>query len=384
MSQTIVPNPANLEEAKLPSRDWILLPLIAVTTIASMMATAEVVSRVVWPANAFDRCYVSDGPDGSRFRPNCTSRTKAAEGPWVENSYNDCGYRTLEPCGPKPPGSIRVAVLGSSYSYGYLVPYDSAYTTLAGQMLTNECRRHVEFQNLGVVALPLGDVYGRMGEALALKPDVLLLSIDPFDVTAFTDFDPNASRVDSAQRLGKEDKENVHDWIHNDIVLPLKSSRAFMMLQHFMYQDPETYEKLYLLYGDAAGYARTPFSPLWQKRLSNLDVLLRKMSEKAHAVSVPMILLVGPSIFQAAMVNSPPRDGVDPSALPAEVTRIASKYDIRVINPLPAFAGRPKVMSLFYVVDGHTGPGGQRVVADVVNRELLSSNLSAFAGCGLK
>ncbi len=48
-------------------------------------------------------------------------------------------------------------------------------------------------------------------------------------------------------------------------MFPLKSSRAVMMLQHYMYESPVTYANLYLLYGDAADYLRQPFSPTGNK-----------------------------------------------------------------------------------------------------------------------
>lgn len=379
MSQSVLTKPAIDEEARLPRRDWILLPLVAIFTMAFMTAASEVVARVVWPAQG-DACFVENGPDGVYLRPNCKSRTKVAEGPWVDNVYNECGYRTLEPCGPKPQGTIRVAVLGASDSFGYDVPYDSSYTAVTGEMLTGECRRHIEFQNLGVPLMSLSQVYRRTGQALALKPDILLLSLNPFDLGKFDRFDPDANPTAPAA----SENGGGRDWIRNNIAIPLKSSRAFLMLQHFMYQDPETYVKLYLLYGDAAGYARTPFSPMWQKRLSNLDVMLRDMSEKAHAASVPMVLLVGPSVFQGAMVNALPRPGVDPQALPKEIARIASSHGITMVNPLPGFAGQPDVMDMFYAVDGHTAPRGQAVIANELNRTLLSSNLPALEGCSLK
>jgi hypothetical protein len=161
MGQAVISAPASAQEAKLPRRDWVVLPLIAIATIAFIAACSEVVARVVWAEHEEDACYLSHGPKGGHFLPNCISRTKIAEGPWVENSYNSCGYRTLEQCGPKPPGTTRIAVLGSSFSYGYAVLYKSAYITQAQQMLTRECRRPVEFQNLSVPALPLEDSYYR-------------------------------------------------------------------------------------------------------------------------------------------------------------------------------------------------------------------------------
>lgn len=367
------------KEAKLPRRDWVVLPLLSLLTVFVIFASCEGVARVVWPEQGEDACLVSDKVIGSRFLPNCKSATKTAEGPWVHNFYNECGYRTRESCGPKPPGTIRVAVIGSSYSYGYMTPFDSAYTTLAGESLTSQCKRHVEFQNLGVVAMPLEDVYSRMHEALALKPDVLLLSIDPFDVEEFVTFSPAASEADSAPRA----KNQGVSWIKLHVIQPLKSSRSIKMLQHFMYRTPSTYVNLYLLYGDPADYLRTPFTPAWQQRLANLDALLQDMSKQAHEASVPMFILVGPSVAQGALMSVPHRHGVDPGAFEAAVAQIAAKDGITVVNPLPEFAGQPHTMSLFYAVDGHTSPQGQRLVADALDKRLLSSGVPAFAGCSI-
>src|ERR1700733_10827298 len=118
MNDTTVPAAANTEEMALPRRDWILLPLIAVVTITLMVAVSEAVARLVWPEQE-DSCLVTGGPSGLRFLPNCKSRAKEPETPWVEYSYNSCGFHTLEPCVPKPEETIRIAVLGSSYSHGY-------------------------------------------------------------------------------------------------------------------------------------------------------------------------------------------------------------------------------------------------------------------------
>jgi hypothetical protein len=373
MSSTIVSTPAKAQRSKVPYRDWILLPLIALTTIALIVGVSELVARRIWSEQDTDSCYVANGPTGGRFRPNCKSKIKAVEGPWVEDSYNSCGYRSLESCGPKPPGTIRIALLGSSYSFGYGVPYQATFTTVSAEMLRRECRRPVEVQNLGVPNLPLENSYYRTGEALGLNPDLLLLSIGPWDVSNFVHFDPDATN--GRQYASHEAKKNVHDWRH------VKSSRAFIMLQHYMFRDPATFARVYLTYGDAADYLRTPFSPLWQQRFSNLEIMLRDMSEKAHAASVPIALLVTPTEVQAALVNTPPRAGVTPEAFVAEITRIASKYGIAVIDPLPDFAGQRDPMDMFYIFDGHTGPRGQRVVAGTLNKAILSGKFPAFAGC---
>ena len=367
-------------ELRLPKRDWLLLPAISLVTLAALLGSSEVVARVLYPAAIGDSCYVQGAGTDARFRPNCKSRSKTAEGPWVDNSYNECGYRTRESCASKPPGTLRVAVLGSSFSYGFMTPYDTAYTTVAGQLLAKQCRRPVEFQNLGVYGIGMLDVYHRTDEALALKPDVLLLAFSAFDLI------PEISPDKMAQRdnlipgtLKHQNRPDPGSWIKNFIVTPLKESRAITMLQHFMYQNPETYTNLFMYYGDNADYVRTPLSQRWRQRFSNLDVLIEGIHKRADAASVPMVVLVGAMPSQVALVNSPLRSGVDPYVFGTEVTQIASKYNVLTVNPLPDFANRPDAMALVYPVDGHVAPQGQKVVAEELSRRILSSGLAAFS-----
>src|ERR1700733_9444277 len=86
---------------RLPRRDLVILPLLSILTIAFLLVGSEVGARHFFPESAGgDPCRVSDPTIGFKYRPNCTSRVKSAEGPWVMNHYNDCGYRTQQSCGP--------------------------------------------------------------------------------------------------------------------------------------------------------------------------------------------------------------------------------------------------------------------------------------------
>lgn len=372
-----------VSESRLPRRDLFLLPAIGILTIVVMLVSSEVLARVIWPEQETDVCAISDPTGHSHFRPNCKSRIKSAEGPWVDNSYNECGYHTLESCGRKRQGTLRVAVLGSSFSFGYLIPYDETYTTLAGRALTSQCKRSVEFQNLGVlgVSLNLVDTYRRMDEALALKPDLVLLAITPFDVTKEITPDELAHRNESPSAQGAAQPAPVGNWIRNGIMTPIKQSRAVLMLQHFMFQSPITFGNLYMFYGDNADYLRQPFTSRWRQRFSNLDVILGDMSRKAQAASVPMMIILGPSTAQAALLNSPPRAGVDASAFDAEIASIASAHGISVVDPLPSLAGRPDVMGVYFPVDGHFAPKGQRLLADTLEKRITASGYPGFSGC---
>src|SRR5579863_10473039 len=89
---------------RLPRRDYILLPLLSFLTIVLMFAVSEIFTRLFWLQHKSFNCVIEDPVEGDRFKPNCTERSKLAEGPWVTYSYNDCGYRSITSCGPKPAG----------------------------------------------------------------------------------------------------------------------------------------------------------------------------------------------------------------------------------------------------------------------------------------
>lgn len=379
-------NKLNSTPSQLPRRDIFLLPAISILTIVVMLLGSEGLCRVIWPEQVDDPCLVPDSHFHVRFRPNCKSRTKPAEGPWSDNSYNECGYRTLESCGPKPAGTIRVAVIGASFSFGYGSPYSDIYTTLTANALARQCGRKVEFQNLGIANGSLSDIYRRLDEALALKPDLLLLVAGEGEVTkeiddkdfAGEDVQPTLQR--SAVQVNAPQVSSTESLRHQIFVL-MKQSRVALMLQHFMYQDPDTYSKLYLAYGDKADFLRPPFSQRWRQRFSNFDRVLTKMDERAQAASVPMALMISPTQAQLALANSHPWPGVDLRAFPNEVSDIAAQHKIYAIDLLPAFTKRSDFRSLIYTADGHPAPQGQHVIAQVLDDKLLSSGIDAFSGC---
>ena len=108
---------------RLPNNDYVLLPLLSLLTICVTLLGLEFAARWCWPEIAVDSCEFHDDSKGFQFRPNCQSYVKNFEGPLVSNQYNECGFRTAEPCSSKLPNQLRVAVIGTSVSRGYLVPY---------------------------------------------------------------------------------------------------------------------------------------------------------------------------------------------------------------------------------------------------------------------
>ncbi len=94
---------------KLPRYDLAVIPLIVLLTLAVMAGIGELAARQIFVESGAETCGTV-GPAGvAVMRPNCSSHRKAAEGPDTVNAYNDCGYRTPQPCGTHPEGGCRRA-----------------------------------------------------------------------------------------------------------------------------------------------------------------------------------------------------------------------------------------------------------------------------------
>lgn len=362
-------------ETQLPRRDYFLLPLISILTVILMFGSAETVSRVVWPDYSEDSCSLFVG----HHKPNCSVKQKTMEGPAYLESYNECGYRSLAPCGPKPPGNIRIALLGSSFTLAFGVAYEDGFPAKTEKQLTTACRRPVEIQNLSGVQLQPIQIYRRVDEALALHPDVLIVSINPTDADEdYTDQDmrdrdqPDALQrkvppVSPLKKFIKETEDKV---------------TFVQVLQHFRYLDPDDYLKHFLQYGDQVDYLRQPFTEAWVRRFDHLDFLLGEIAQKAHEKNVPVVFISGLSRVQVGLMskqNRPP--GIDPFAFENQFAKIAARHGIVNIDPDADFARRSNVMDLLYPVNGHLTAEGNAVYQQALTRGLLSSDLAIFRDC---
>ena len=366
---TLEPPPVATEERpwRLPRRDYILLPLIFVMTIFVLLGVGEVSARLLYPQiDAVEPCEYQT-PTGSHYHPGCTSHTKVWEGPWITQHFNDCGYRTAESCAERPPGSLRVVVVGSSTSRGALVNYDKSFAARASAALSDKCGGLVDFQNLGSEPTDVNRVDQRMQEALALKPTAIVMTIGPFDVLHLKDPPPVAPGEAAPEPFSLR-----------TLISLLRESRLFLLMQYYLYSDPSFQIRAFLLNTDAADYVRRPLSAAWQKRVDDIGELLGRIQSQAHGV--PVLLFFFPERAQvglARLASDPP--GVDPYVLGSALKKVAAEHGMRFFDSTKAFASAPDFQSLFYLTDGHPNDGGHAALAGVVEQGLLSE--PAFSRC---
>ena len=368
-------------QQQLPGRDFIILPLLALFSAVLLLSGAEFAARAVWQAKEDSTCDLRTPFSGDRYKPNCTDISKIPEGPWVRSKFNECGYRSDAPCGPKPSNAIRLVLLGSSEALGYLVPYPQTFAGLTEANLTQLCRKQVEIQNLAVAGIHLLQETHRIDEALSLQPDAVVLLVGPgtLGLDAAPQWRPEVSAA-AAQPLIQK-----YSWRANFIRVKslLRQSTAFSMVRYYYLQDDDTYLRLQLkTEQDRTDVLREPLSPAWQTRFAFLDAVLEYLSAKTRAKGIPLILVSSLSRPQAALLDlRTSYPNMDPFAFDRHLGQIASRHEIPIIGVSEDFSRLSNVTKLFYVSDGHMNPGGHEILAQSFTRQLLQSQLLQQVSC---
>jgi hypothetical protein len=370
-------------QERLPRRDFILIPLIALLTALLLGGGTELVAGHFFYEAQEGSCGKPDPLLPYRYAPNCSFQNKAAEGPMVKYVFNECGYRSRESCGPKAPGSVRIALLGASTAEGFKIGYEDALAPKAAADLTSRCHRPVEFQNMGVAGFHVIDQYFRMDEALALKPDMVMLVVTPYELVDF---------ADPMLLENRKTPENIHKkkpvetgnqaGVISKLSAMLSDSRAALFAQYMLFQNRAKYVDLFLMHADKADYLRPPFSTQWEKRLNDFDLIVGEMADRFQHEGIPFAIVFTPQRIQAALASPATRPtGVDPEAIDRRIADIAARHHIIFIDTFGEFQHISNPENLFFPVDGHMTAQGHGVAANGMVKGLLSTNIAPFDHC---
>jgi hypothetical protein len=369
----------------LPRRDWVLLPLVSLSTILLLVGVSEAVARVVWPDYRDDQCVYFDPKVGYRERPNCVMHIKNAEGPAVDYQFNECSSRSDFTCA-KQPGSLRLLVVGSSIAMGAWTPYDQLFGVRAAKELSRLCNRAVDFQDTGTWNLQLSDQVRLMDEAFALQPDAIFMPVAPVDLREFEKLpDYDAPPVKGGLRAGG--RPDAHFSLMARVLLTIRDSRAMLFAQHCLLLNNDFLFRAYQYYGQASDPLHVPFSPQTEERFAKFDEFMGRLEQKMKGqnnkgTAVPFYVIALPNRVGAAMashhVNVP---GTDPNAFSQRIAQIARAHGFQAIDPMPDFAQMPNGESAYYPVDGHPNALAHELLSHLVVRRLLDGSAPAFSNC---
>lgn len=397
MTQSSAGDPGNVPEAKLPPRDWILLPLLGLMTLVLMAVSSESIARRFFGESktSLNNCLVlNDAATGVRGVPNSVCWEKIPESPRIEYRLDCSGFRTGMACGPKPPGTYRIVMMGSSVAMGERVPIENTFATLLPKEISQQAGRRVELYNEAMgYGFPRNTVL-RFNDVLAGKPDMILWVLTLMDVKlagflypenpSKKPEHPSSSQPRLMDSLKNSLKEAVRAHAGNPVAGTLTALRHIV----YQHQSQSQYIQSYLTlpqgaegFWDAGPEAlRAQPSPEWQAHLRAFEHSAVDVERMASAAGVPLVAVLVPNRAQAAMISMgkwPP--GFDPYTIDRELRFIITSHGGIYIDILPDFGAIPNAERHYYPLDGHPDAGGHAIIAGFLAKELGGGAVSELS-----
>jgi hypothetical protein len=360
-----------------------LLLVVFLVTLGFVLtgAALEGVARLAAPEQPRNRCGLPDHHH-EYFKANCTSQPmKMAESPWLQYATNECGYRTPESCTRRQPGQLRVAVIGTSISYGLWVPYPQTWAAQVTNAMGARCGRPVDLQNLSFAASHDGptalwhDLVETAPKAMALQPDAIVTIVGPVDL-GFYHGGLSARGAVPAPPPHKSPKQRLVD-----MKVAVNASSSVSLFRHWWLSDPGRLVDLTTQSGDTNDFLRTPTPPAWRARLTVAGDAFAGLAATANARHVPWIVVLSPTFGQAALAAGAPRPGLDPYLLGRELRSMVESRGGTFYDLTGDFAREKHLDRDFYIVNGHPTADGETVMARRISA-LLAEKAPAFAACG--
>ena len=377
-TDTISNKPGNQGVAR---RDWVLLPLLGLLTMAVVAVSAELLARRTFTESAtgLETCLVVNDPaTGVRGIPNSVCREKYPESPMVEFRLDGAGYRSGMVLGPKLPGTYRIVLIGSSTAMGERVPFASTMAALLPVELSRQTGRKIELYNEGMADGFPRNATLRFQDALAANPDLILWVLTPIDIEkagftyvkdAFKKPPPSNGMVDSVKNaildnIRKQGGTIVIGYALRHWLYELQSQRQYI---HSYLNRPDDSE---------AGFLKAQLSPKWSAHVTEFDTYAADIAARASAARVPLVATFAPNRAQAAMISLGEwPDGFDPYRLDHELRSIITAHGGIYVDILPDFRSVPSPEHLYYPLDGHPEAEGQAVLADLLAKRLVDGTV---------
>lgn len=387
-----------------PRRDWALLPLVSLLTICAMVSSTKRIADQLFRQSAsttLDCLVLNDPKTGVRGIPNTVCKQKSYESELIEYRFNGCGHRAGVECGPKPPGTYRIVMIGSSLTFGMHVPRDRSFAAVLPVELSQLTGRKVEVYNEGMQWGFPASAALRFDQALAAEPDLILWVLTPMDVSAASVILPyipsehpvetggvtkGFDRVKAALATNSFKDAIVFAWDHavvsawNRRLDDFRGSPSGIMLQHVLYSSQSLYLKSSLSVPDSeGGFQKVKPSAAWRNNLHQFDKDATEIEAKAAAADVPFVAVLVPNRGQAAMLSMGEwPEGYDPYKLGQEVRDIIVRHGGIYIDILPDFRTIPDPEQHYFPVDGHPDANGHAMISNLLAKELTSGAIPAL------
>jgi hypothetical protein len=394
MTESAADDRGSTQEAKLPRRDWILLPLLSLLTICLLAGSTELIARRMFSESlsSINDCLIMDDPStGVRAIPNSVCTYKIPEGQPVDYGFNSSGYRADQEYAPKPPGTYRIVMTGSSLAMGWGVPREKTFAALLPAELSRQTGRKVELYNHAMMYEVPHIVDLRFNQTLAARPDLILWIVTYWDIqNAATVAPVQIKPIESSAFMGRT-RRRLHEALAAKSIAGavsdlestvrdlLSSTKSEYLLRHFSSESQSQYIRSHLDGPEAVTLKVEPCAE-WQSNLLAFDTYAADIEGRARAAGVPLAVVLVPWRVQAAMLGMGefPK-GYNPYKLDDEMRSIVATHGGIYIDILPDFRTIPNPEQNYFPVDGHPDVDGHAMIAGFLAKALINGTVPGFS-----
>ena len=385
--------PVQKTEPKLPRRDWVLLPLIALLTVVVLVASVECSVRKFFdePSQSITTCLTPNEARTSFLGiSGCRAQERDRESGSIEYRFDSHGYRNDQDLKPKQPGVFRIVMTGSSFALAYRVNNADSLASLVPFELSQKTGREVELYNEGmwdgfshVTALRFNDV-------LSAHPDMVLWMITQHDVMEAGKKLSVSANAPDLRKLGAKVRDKIERnsgaMSFLDLVSAFASeiagkSKTAYAVQFVLYRSQTEFLKGYLAgFDQENGFLKSQQSQFWQKQLAQVATDAADMEFRSRQAGIPFVAVYVPNRAQAIMVNAGewPK-GYNPYKLDEQLRTIITSHGGIFLDILPGVHGAPDTGEDFLPVDGHPNALGDALFARLIAQQLTSGAIPDLA-----
>jgi hypothetical protein len=365
-------------------RDFLLMPLIGLLTIAVICVSAELIARRYFyeSATGLGTCLDDSDPSkGVRGRPNTVCREKGMESDDVEYRLDSRGYRSASELGPKESDVFRIVLIGSSVAMGERVRLDDSPAVLLAPRLSALTGRKIEVYNQGMAWGFARNANLRFQDAIEAQPDLILWVVTPLDIAR--------SEVTLARDGNTPPPAEGISYLKNAILQYIRRHGGDIVigqvLRHYLYefQSEDQFVRA-ALQGqspdDESGFLLVAQGPAWKKHWVDFQGHARDMITRARAAGIPMAVAFAPNRVQAAMISAGEWPaGYDPYGVDSGLRRLIEADGGTFVELLPSYRAVPGAEHFYLPLDGHPTAAGYAFMAEAIARQLTSGVIPALS-----
>ena len=303
---------------------------------------------------------------------------------------NSFGLRSPEVAIPKPPGTVRILLLGDSFTFGYQAATDEIFARRLEERLTGTGGTKIEVVNAGVLSYcPLLEYLQYKHHLHVLEPDLVILNFDMSDVQDHLEYSRSGVWSSDGRPLYVTEPSLGRsggvwpgllsfEWVARKVTTARRRFESSREDSPFA-RDLDRY--LWAIDGgrDMEKEARSAMAPIADLR----DLL------KHHAI--PLVLATYPQPWQTSADATPlgpirAQYGIGAKTVHLNdrsfrlVERFAEEQKIPFVNATASFRQDAQPAGLFLQTDFHFNGRGHQLYSDVLARYILESGVLPALG----